>query len=40
VPYEVFLALPYLVTLAALMLRARDSRTPQALAVPYVRGAR
>jgi general nucleoside transport system permease protein len=40
VPYEVFLALPYLVTLAALMLRARDSRTPRALAVPYVRGAR
>jgi ABC-type uncharacterized transport system permease subunit len=40
VPYEVFLALPYLVTLAALMLRARDSRTPRSLAVPYVRGSR
>jgi simple sugar transport system permease protein len=40
VPYEVFLALPYLVALAALMLRARDSRTPRSLAVPYVRGSR
>ena len=38
VPYEVFLALPYLVTLVALMVRARDSRTPRALAVPFVRG--
>jgi ABC-type uncharacterized transport system permease subunit len=40
VPYEVLLALPYVVTLAALLLRARDSRTPRALAVPFVRGAR
>lgn len=39
VPYEVFLALPYVVTLVALMVRARASRTPAALAVPYVRGA-
>jgi general nucleoside transport system permease protein len=40
VPYEVFLALPYVVTLVALVVRARDSRTPSALAIPYVRGAR
>lgn len=39
VPYEVFLALPYVVTLIALVLRARVSRTPRALGVPYVRGA-
>lgn len=39
VPYEVFLALPYLATLVALVLRARASRTPAALGVPYVRGA-
>jgi len=38
VPYEAFLALPYLVTLIALVLRARMSRTPSALGVPYVRG--
>lgn len=40
VPYEVFLALPYVVTLLALVVRARDSRTPSALAIPYIRGAR
>lgn len=38
-PYEVFLALPYVVTLVALVVRARDSRTPSALGVPFVRGA-
>ena len=38
VPYEVFLALPYVVTLLALMVRARRSGTPAALAVPFVRG--
>ena len=38
VPYEMFLALPYVVTLVALVLRARVSRTPSALGVPYVRG--
>ncbi|HLU55153.1 MAG TPA: ABC transporter permease [Pseudonocardia sp.] len=40
IPYEVFLALPYAVTLLALMVRARRSGTPAALAVPFVRGAR
>ncbi len=39
VPYEVFLALPYVVTLVALVLRARASRTPAALGRPYLRGA-
>jgi simple sugar transport system permease protein len=39
IPYEVFLALPYVVTLVALVVRARDSRTPSALGVPFVRGA-
>ncbi|MDA3039490.1 MAG: ABC transporter permease [Actinomycetota bacterium] len=38
VPYEFFLALPYLLTLIALVLRARASRTPAALGVPFVRG--
>jgi simple sugar transport system permease protein len=39
IPYEVFLALPYVVTLVALVVRARDSRTPSALGVPFARGA-
>lgn len=39
VPYELFLALPYIVTLIALVLRARASRTPAALGRPYLRGA-
>jgi simple sugar transport system permease protein len=37
VPYEIFLALPYVVTLVALLIGARSSRTPSALAVPWVR---
>ncbi len=39
IPYEFFLALPYLLTLLALVLRARASRTPSALGVAFVRGA-
>ncbi len=39
IPYEVFVALPYIVTLAALVIRARASHTPAALGVPFVRGA-
>lgn len=39
IPYEVFLALPYVVTLLAMVVRARDSRTPSALGTPFVRGA-
>jgi simple sugar transport system permease protein len=38
VPYEVFLALPYAVTLLALVVRARVSRPPAALGTPFVRG--
>jgi general nucleoside transport system permease protein len=37
VPYQFFLALPYLVTLAALLLRFGGSRMPAALAQPYQR---
>ncbi len=39
IPYEVFIALPYVVTLAALVVRARASHTPSALGTPFVRGA-
>lgn len=39
IPYEVFIAMPYVVTLIALVVRARASHTPAALGVPYVRGA-
>lgn len=39
IPYEVFIAMPYVVTLIALVVRARASRTPAALGVPFVRGA-
>ncbi|MET0910177.1 MAG: ABC transporter permease [Ilumatobacteraceae bacterium] len=37
IPYEVFLALPYAVTLVALVIRGRNSRTPAALGVPFDR---
>lgn len=37
VPYEVFLALPYVVTLVAMVLRGRNSRTPAALGVAFDR---
>lgn len=39
VPYEVFLALPYAVTLVALVLRGRNSRTPAALGIAFDRHA-
>ncbi|MFT4866581.1 MAG: ABC-type uncharacterized transport system permease subunit [Ilumatobacter sp.] len=39
IPYEVFIALPYVVTLIAMVVRARASHTPAALGVPFVRGA-
>ncbi|MEM1333862.1 MAG: ABC transporter permease [Actinomycetota bacterium] len=39
IPYEVFIALPYVVTLVALVLRARRSHVPSALGIPFVRGA-
>ena len=37
IPSEVFLALPYAVTLVALVLRGRNSRSPSALGVPFDR---
>jgi simple sugar transport system permease protein len=39
IPYEVFIAMPYVVTLIALVVRARASHTPAALGIPFVRGA-
>jgi simple sugar transport system permease protein len=39
IPYEAFLALPYLVTLAVMVIRARCDRTPSALGVPFDRRA-
>ena len=35
VPYQLFLAFPYLLTLAALALGVRRSRAPAALALPW-----
>jgi general nucleoside transport system permease protein len=40
VPYQLFLMLPYLVSILALLLVARRARVPQALMVPYRRGER
>jgi simple sugar transport system permease protein len=37
IPYQFFLALPYLVTLVALVLRLGRTRMPTALAQPYQR---
>jgi simple sugar transport system permease protein len=39
IPYEVFLALPYAVTLLALVVRARVSQPPSSLGTPFARGA-
>lgn len=39
IPYEVFLALPYVVTLIALVARGRNSRTPAALGIAFDRRA-
>ena len=35
IPYQFFLALPYLATLAALSVRCRQAPAPAALGVPY-----
>ncbi|RVU14380.1 ABC transporter permease [Methylobacterium oryzihabitans] len=40
VPGQVFLMLPYLLSIAALLVGARNARAPKALMVPYVRGER
>lgn len=40
VPYQLFLMLPYLLSIAALIVMARRARVPQALMQPYRRGER
>lgn len=39
IPYEAFIAMPYVITLIALVVRARASHTPAALGIPFARGA-
>ena len=40
VPYQLFLMMPYLLSIAALVVMARRARVPQALMQPFRRGAR
>jgi Uncharacterized ABC-type transport system, permease component len=40
VPYQIFLMIPYLLSIAALAVMARRARVPQALMQPYRRGER
>lgn len=40
VPYQLFLMLPYLLSIVALIVMARRARVPQALMRPYRRGER
>lgn len=40
VPGQVFLMLPYLLSIAALLVGARNARAPKALMTPYIRGER
>lgn len=40
VPYQLFLMLPYLLSIIAVVAMARRARVPQALMQPYVRGER
>ncbi|MBB3949996.1 ABC transporter permease [Aureimonas jatrophae] len=40
VPYQVFLMMPYLLSIAALCITARRARVPQALMQPFIRGER
>lgn len=40
VPYQLFLMIPYILSIAALALMARRARVPQALMQPYRRGER
>ncbi|GJE27989.1 ABC transporter permease [Methylobacterium organophilum] len=40
VPYQLFLMIPYLLSIAALAAMARNARVPQALMQPYRRGER
>jgi ABC-type uncharacterized transport system permease subunit len=38
VPYQLLLALPYVLTIAALLVNRKRTRAPHALGIPYVRG--
>ena len=40
VPYQFFLMMPYLLSIAAMVVMARRARYPKALLVPYRRGER
>jgi simple sugar transport system permease protein len=40
VPYQLFLMLPYLLSILALVAMARRAQVPQALMQPYRRGER
>jgi simple sugar transport system permease protein len=40
VPYQIFLMLPYLLSILALVIMSRSARVPQALMQPYRKGER
>jgi simple sugar transport system permease protein len=40
IPYQVFLMIPYILSIAALVVMARRASVPQALMQPYRRGER
>ena len=40
IPYQVFLMLPYALSIAALVIMSRRAAYPAALMVPYVQGVR
>jgi len=40
VPYQLFLMLPYILSIVALVIMSRRARVPQALMKPYRRGER
>ena len=40
VPYQVFLMVPYVLSIAALVLMSRRAEVPESLMVPYNRGER
>jgi len=40
IPYQIFLMVPYLLSIVALIVASRRARVPQALMVPYRRGER
>jgi general nucleoside transport system permease protein len=40
VPYQIFLMLPYVLSIAALVVMSRRAAYPNALMIPYVKGQR